>query len=205
MAVLVRDLDPCIDRAWASAVTVRPVCFTKAFGCHYEGADDEYQRRIFTPRGSRCDGGRALTCLGRMQATHLVSGTCNLQRHCEVVLPPCGVGMQTVSCSKTKEGEEEKINAHKTTPCLGSSFIDMNTPEELHVSFSVKPTLSITVSSSTVSSITRACSDETFPSCLVEETVVFGTVLMSTTPPATFAMYDFGAYVRQRGSAESIT
>lgn len=49
MAVLVRDLDPCIDRAWASAGTVRPTSFIKACGCH---------------------------CLGHMQATHLVSGTC---------------------------------------------------------------------------------------------------------------------------------
>lgn len=77
MAVLVRDLDPCIDRAWASAGTVRPTSFIKACGCHCEDADDEYQHgRVLHHAAHGYDGGRTLTCLGRMQATHLVSGTC---------------------------------------------------------------------------------------------------------------------------------
>lgn len=61
MAVHVRDFYPCIDRAWASAGTVRPTCFTKACGCHCEGADDEYQNGRFSHHAAHGTTGDGLS------------------------------------------------------------------------------------------------------------------------------------------------
>lgn len=196
MAVLVRDLDPCIDRAWASAGTVRPTSFIKACGCHCEDADDEYQNGRFLHHAAHgCDGGRTLTCLGRMQATHLVSriqdmydcaiSTGTVKLCCLLAALECI--LSRAAKRKGKKGKQEGKKELPTEDPLSRQLLQRYRYSR-RATRQFQYDITKLTPSVTDSSITRACSVESDPFFLVGETLVLRTIVMNTMLPASFAM-----------------